>query len=271
MRISEESVVLTDELSVDETDFVSDVVGLTAVTRKYGTTKALAGVTLEVTHGVTVLLGRNGAGKSTLCRIIAGVERPDQGMLTRAGRPVEDGPECRSHHRNTGWLPQSFTAPGTMTVRQYVTYAGWLKDIRRQDLPTKVDLALERVDLHDLATRRLGQLSGGMLRRVGIAQAIVHHPSFIVLDEPTVGLDPEQRNHFHEIIAGVADTRSILISTHLLEDVQAVARNVVVLDAGRVLFSGSVDALVRQGQTRDDDRQVVDPLRAGFLSVVNGR
>jgi ABC-type multidrug transport system ATPase subunit len=247
----------------------SNAVGLDSVTRRYGDVCALAGVSLDLRPGVTALLGRNGAGKSTLCRIIAGVEAADSGSLTRDGLPVVGRKAMRSHHRATGWLPQSFSAPAGMTVRQYVGYAAWLKEVPRSRIAGAVADALECADLQQLGTRRLRQLSGGMLRRVGIAQAIVHDPAFLVLDEPSVGLDPEQRSHFHQIVGDLARDRVVLISTHLLEDVEALARDVVVIDAGSVLFSDTVQMLARRAPAPhclDDDAS--DPLREGFLALV---
>jgi ABC-2 type transport system ATP-binding protein len=161
------------------------------VTRTYGDVVALDNVTVDLARGVTILLGRNGAGKSTLSRIIAGLEAPGSGALMRHGEVVTGACSVRAHHAATGWLPQSFAAPGGMRVTEYLTYAGWLKGLRRRALAPSVSRAIECTDLSLHADRHIRELSGGMLRRLGIAQAIVHDPDFLVLDEPTVGLDPE--------------------------------------------------------------------------------
>jgi ABC-2 type transport system ATP-binding protein len=231
--------------------------------------QALIDVSMELSTGVTALLGRNGAGKSTLCRIIAGIEPPDSGGLTRAGDSVGGGRRAvRSHHRETGWLPQSFNTPGSMTVRQYVGYAAWLKEVPRRGVVEAVESALSRADLSELEHRRLRQLSGGMLKRVGIAQAIVHDPSFLVLDEPTAGLDPEQRRHFHDIVRSLARDRIVLLSTHLLEDVEALAQRVVVLDEGAIKFDDNRAALADAADGLGPSADATDSLRDGFLAVV---
>ncbi|MGL5823954.1 MAG: ABC transporter ATP-binding protein [Nocardioides sp.] len=234
------------------------------VSRAYGTVRALDSVSLTVPPGVTVLLGRNGAGKSTLARVIAGVEAPDTGELLRGSVAVADRGSRRRHHRDTGWLPQAFNAPGGMSVRHYVGYAAWLKGLGSAELTAAVSSALGRTGLTDQSRRRLRQLSGGMLRRAGIAQAIVHDPGFLVLDEPTVGLDPEQRNAFHGIVGGLADRCAVLLSTHLLEDADALGEQVIVLDRGRVRFDGPMDALRARGRSLGPD----NVLRRGFLDVV---
>jgi ABC-2 type transport system ATP-binding protein len=251
---------------------MSGEVGVASVTYRYGRVRALVDVSFDLRSGVTALLGRNGAGKSTLCRIIAGVEPADSGSLTRGGSPVRGRRATRAHHRETGWLPQSLSAPGGMTVRQYVSYAAWLKEIPRRRIDGAVGDALHRVDLDQVVSKRLRDLSGGMVRRVGIAQAIVHNPTLLVLDEPSAGLDPEQRDHFHQIVRSLASERVVLMSTHLLEDVEALGDDVVVIDAGAVRFSGPVATLARRASHmpgRDHDASAC--LREGFLAVVHGR
>lgn len=236
------------------------------MSKSYGKVRALSGVILGLPCGITILLGRNGSGKSTLSRLLAGVEQPDKGHVLRGGRPIDDGPrERRAHLSRTGWLPQSFSALGTMTVRQYVSYAGWLKDLAAADLPAAVDAALAAVELGDLGGRRMGQLSGGMLRRAGIAQAIVNAPDLLVLDEPTAGLDPEQRGTFHELVRRLAVERAVLLSTHLLEDVIAVGDRTVVLDAGQVRFQGTNEQLMHLG---DGGGGAAARLRSGFLALL---
>lgn len=210
-------------------------------------------------------MGRNGSGKSTLSRLLASVEQPDKGHILRDGRPI-DGPEARrAHLGRTGWLPQSFSAHGAMTVRQHVSYAGWLRDLSVGDLPRAVDAALAAADLSELGGRRMGQLSGGMLRRVGIAQAVVNAPDLLVLDEPTVDLDPEQRGTFHQLVHRLAVERAVLLSTHLLEDVLAVGDRTVVLDEGEIRFQGATEQLMHLG---DDHGEASARLRSGFLALL---
>ncbi len=234
------------------------------LSRGYGRTQALAGVSFAPQPGVTVLLGPNGAGKSTLTRLLLGVEFPDSGQVLRGGRSVTAGEVLREHHRRSGWLPQAFGYPTGMRVQDFLCYAAWLKEVPRGSRTALVEHALERVLLSDQRRRRLGQLSGGMLRRVGIAQAIVHQPDFVVLDEPTAGLDPEQRDYFHRTVAQVGRAATVVISTHLLEDVAVLAEHTVVLDDGRVLFDGHVDRLVARGEGPD----TVSRIRSAFVGLL---
>ncbi len=266
-----------------QADGVVDV-GLAAVTHTYGSVKALQDVTLDLEPGTTVLLGRNGAGKSTLCRMLTGIERPDDGKLVRNGRELTRAEDWRAHHADTGWLPQHLAAPLSMRVEHYLRYASWLKRVTPTDVEMRVNESLRRTDLADQRARRLGQLSGGMLRRAGIAQAVVHEPRLLVLDEPTVGLDPEQRARFHDIVRTLAADRIVFISTHLLEDVEAFPGRVVVLNNGTVCYDATTEELAdrgrrvrREGADASRSEQGAGSgydgsphldLRAGFLDVL---
>ncbi|WP_418058481.1 ABC transporter ATP-binding protein [Pimelobacter simplex] len=261
------------------------MVGLAGVTHSYKSVRALDGVTLHLRPGITVLLGRNGAGKSTLCRVLTGIERPDDGEVVRDGQALEHTADWRSHHARTGWLPQHLAAPMSMRVEQYLRYACWLKKVGATDVEARLEEAMVRTDLVEHRRRRLRQLSGGMLRRAGIAQAIVHEPSLLVLDEPTVGLDPEQRAWFHQIVRSLAADRTVFISTHLLEDVEAFPGRVVVLNRGAVCFDGTTDDLAAYGRAGSSEEAAAaavpaaapdvaessspqERLRAGFLAVL---
>lgn len=244
----------------------SDAVGLSDVSHHYGPTQALDAINLILEVGSCLLMGRNGAGKSTLSRILAGFETPTHGRVLRGDAPVTSDAEWRHHHAQTGWLPQALSAPTGLSVEQYLRYVAWLKSVPRSSVEASIEEALVRTDLTEHRKKTLKQLSGGTFRRVGIAQAIVHSPTFVVLDEPTVGLDPEQRAYFHEIIRGLSVERHLLISTHLLEDVEALADRVLILDKGRLCFDGSIEALREQGSGIDGSAH--DRLRSGFLSVV---
>lgn len=270
-------------------------VGLVGITQNYGNVLALHDVSLELGPGITVLLGRNGAGKSTLCRTLTGIERPDAGHIRHAGRALVGSQDRRAHHAQTGWLPQHIAAPLSMKVEQYLRYACWLKDVNAKEVEARIVRALARTDLVEHRRRPLRHLSGGMLRRAGIAQAAVHEPSLLVLDEPTVGLDPEQRAWFHHTVRELAKDRIVFISTHLLEDVEAFPGRVVVLNLGEVCFDGSTDDLAARGRRsrlsgtdaatephgkspdHPDDSDTLsshgigspqEELRAGFLSVL---
>lgn len=211
--------------------------GLDGVTVRYGNRTALDSVSFALEPGVTVLLGRNGAGKSTLCRVLSTAEQPLRGGVTSPRGTV--GRTDLAFRREVGWLPQTPPVASYLRVRDQVTYAAWLKGVPRRQRAEVVDVALERTRLTARADAKVGDLSGGMLRRLGIAQAIVHGPKLLVLDEPSVGLDPEQRLQFYAILKTALDPDTVtLFSTHLLEDVAELARHVLVLDDGVLRFSG---------------------------------
>ncbi|GGD13650.1 ABC transporter ATP-binding protein [Nocardioides daphniae] len=212
------------------------------MTVRYGDHAALDGVSCTLQPGVNVLLGRNGAGKSTLCRVLASAEQPTRGLLLTSEGPVTD---LRSHRSRVGWLPQTPPVAAHMRAGDYLHYAAWLKGLARRERQGAVADALERTGLGPRRHSRIGTLSGGMVRRLGIAQAIVHRPQLLVLDEPTVGLDPEQRIQFYATLRGALDDDTVtLLSTHLLEDVGELAQRVLVLDAGRMRFVGALDSFL---------------------------
>lgn len=235
------------------------------MSKTYRATCALDDVTLQFNPGVTVLLGRNGAGKSTLSAILAGAEVPSVGHLIRGEQSVVGKRPHRDHLRRTGWLPQSFAAPHWMSVERFVHYAAWLKEVNRRVAPQRVATALQATDLTAYRKRPLGQLSGGMLRRVGIAQAIVHEPDVLVLDEPTAGLDPEQRHRFHSLVRSLSSDRTIIFSTHLIEDAVALAQTVVIIEDGRIKYNGPGKQLEAKGTGEDR----AERLRSAFIQAIS--
>ncbi len=204
----------------------------------------LGPVTLSLSGGVTGLVGPNGAGKSTLMRMVAGIEKPLSGTISFLGET------CDSVLK-TGFLPQDFAAPRLSRVDDFLHYAAWCSGVESRSRGSSVQKALEAVDLVDRARSRCGRLSGGMIRRLGIAQAIVHDPMLVILDEPTVGLDPFQKIELRKLLRGIGERHSVLLSSHSGDDIGAVAEDVVVLNVGRQIFNGKTDQLVLLG--RDDD------------------
>lgn len=238
------------------------LVGARRVSRRFGPVKALKGVSLDLAPGVTGLLGRNGAGKSTLVRILVGVDSPDEGdvVMSSRGEPLA----ARNRRRLTGWLPQVFGYPSSATVLDFLKYAAWLKEVPRRQMPPRLEAAAVSAGLTPALHVRLRTLSGGTLRRAGLAAALIADPPFLVLDEPTAGLDPEQRENFHACVRGLLGT-TVLLSTHLLEDVEAVTDRIHVLDEGSLVWSGDAAQLASAG---DRGLQGVARLRSGFLSVL---
>ena len=223
-------------------------VEISDVVRRFGRTQAVAGVTLETGPGVFGLLGPNGAGKTTLLRMMATVIPPNSGRMRLLGRdPGGYGPR-REIRRRLGYLPQNLGYYPGFTVAEFVEYFALLKEVPPGRVPKAVAAAIERVDLGGRARAKLRTLSGGMLRRAGIAQAIVNEPELLLLDEPTAGLDPEQRVAFRTLLRDLGERATVIVSTHLVEDVGAACSAVALMDAGKIVFQGTPDELVARGE-----------------------
>jgi ABC-2 type transport system ATP-binding protein len=223
-------------------------VELTELTRKFGRTRAVAGVNLEAGPGVFGLLGPNGAGKTSLLRMMATVLPPTSGTMRLLGRdPGAYGPR-REIRRRLGYLPQNLGYYPGFTVAEFVEYFALLKDMPPRRVPRAVAAAIEQVGLGDRARAKMRTLSGGMLRRAGIAQAIVNEPELLLLDEPTAGLDPEQRVTFRALLRDFGERATVVVSTHLVEDVGAACAEVALMDAGRIVFHGTPAELIAQGE-----------------------
>ena len=215
----------------------------------FGRTRALDGITLRARPGVTGLLGPNGAGKTTLLRVLATVLAPQHGRVRLLGLDPSDPAERRSIRRQLGYLPQEPGYSRSFTAFELVDYVAVLKEMTdRRERHDEVRRVLEMVDLAELSGRKVRALSGGMRRRLGLAQALLRDPRLVVLDEPTVGLDPEQRLRFRDLISRAGEDRTVVLSTHQTEDVAALCEHVVVVDRGRTLFAGSVPELVDAAQ-----------------------
>jgi len=207
---------------------------------------------LTIDTGVHGLLGPNGAGKTTLIKALATVVRPHAGELSLFGTDA-DGGDLRELRRHIGYMPQTFGFYPSYTAREFVEYLAWLKEMPRDAIPAAVDRALDRVGLADRADSRMKRLSGGMVRRVGIAQAIVNDPEILLLDEPTAGLDPEQRVAFRRLLREVGGDSCVVVSTHLVEDVAAACEDAVLLDRGRLVFSGAISDLEAAAEAVPED------------------
>ncbi|WP_435124054.1 ABC transporter ATP-binding protein [Micromonospora tulbaghiae] len=233
----------------------------------YGKRVVLDGLDLDLGPGVHGLLGPNGAGKTTLTRVLATVLRPDRGDVRLLGHRIDDHSGLRQARRRLGYLPQTFGFYPRFTVREFVEYFAWLKEMPPARIPLAVDRAIERVGLLDRADDRMKHLSGGMLRRAGIAQAIVNDPRLLLLDEPTAGLDPEQRVQFRALLREVGLDAVVLVSTHLVEDVVAACTRVSVVDGGRLVFTGLPDELIATGGDSDSGDS---PIERGYTAVLRG-
>ena len=220
-------------------------VDLQHVNQQFRSTTALDDVSIRLQPGVTGLLGPNGAGKTTLLRVASTVLAPDSGQVVLLGRDVNALDERTEVRRRLGYLPQELGFPRGFSAFGFVDYMAVLKEW--DDKPARhaeVRRVLAAVGLTDVATKRIRSLSGGMRRRLGMAQALLGAPELLVLDEPTTGLDPEQRASLRAILSGLGEQATVLVSTHQTEDVAALCDRVVVMDAGRVVFDGGVVDLV---------------------------
>jgi ABC-2 type transport system ATP-binding protein len=241
-------------------------VDITDLTRRFGRTEAVAGVSLRTGAGVFGLLGPNGAGKTSLLRMMATALPPTSGRLRLLGRDPGSYAPRREIRRRLGYLPQNLGYYPGFTVAEFVEYFALLKDMPAGQVPRAVAAAVEHVGLGDKARTKLRTLSGGMLRRTGIAQAIVNGPELLLLDEPTAGLDPEQRVAFRALLRDLGQRATVIVSTHLVEDVGAACTEVALMDAGKMVFHGTPDELTARGEGTGAAGDA--PLERGYSAVL---
>lgn len=208
------------------------------VTKVYrGGVRGVDGVTMRLSAGLVGLLGPNGAGKSSLMRIAATVTRPTSGQVLFDGTDTVARPNPL--RRNLGYLPQDFGVYPHLSAREFLSYLAAVKGMPARTARTRIGELLELLDLSGAGRRPLGRYSGGMLRRVGIAQALLADPRVLIVDEPTAGLDPEQRAAFRNLLADLAGERVVLLSTHIVSDVESVASDIAIMAGGRLRLRGS--------------------------------
>jgi len=237
------------------------------LTQRFGSRQVLQGVDLEIGVGVFGLLGPNGAGKTTLLRTLATILPPRGGTVELLGYDLADHRQRRALRRRLGYLPQALGYYPNFTVFEFIEYFALLKEMPSHDVRPAVVHAIERVDLTDRARSKLRTLSGGMLRRVGIAQAIVNDPDLLLLDEPTAGLDPEQRVGFRALLRSVGQQGTVLVSTHLVEDVATACAEVALMEGGRIVFRGTPSELAVRGEGHGTGDS---PIERGYSAVLAG-
>ena len=201
--------------------------------------------TLTIPRGIYGLLGENGAGKTTLMRVLTTVLKPTQGTAALDGLTYskENYGKIR---RKIGYLPQELDLYPQLTVRECLEYMGELAGVEKKVLARRIDRALERTSLTAHQKKKMRQLSGGMKRRVGLVQALLHEPEFLIVDEPTTGLDPEERIRIRNLLVDFSEDRTVLLSTHVVEDLAATCSRLAVMKKGRFLYAGDMQGLLEQ-------------------------
>ncbi len=219
---------------------------LKQVSKTFKNKTAVQDVSICLNHGVYGLLGENGAGKTTLMRMLCGILKPTQGVIHCDGMPIlQMGGEYR---RLLGYLPQDFGYYGDFSALRFLNYVAALKALPEEYAQNRIDELLEMVDLSKEKKNKLKTFSGGMLRRVGIAQALLNDPEILVLDEPTSGLDPGERVRFRNIISSLGKNRLVILSTHIVSDIEYIADKIMIMKNGQIMLSGDEAQILKEAE-----------------------
>lgn len=211
------------------------------VTKQYKNKIAVDRLSLNLTNGVYGLLGANGAGKTTLMRIICGILKPTSGEVNFNGIDVSE----ESYRDAMGYLPQDFGYYPEFSAQDFMYYMASLKGLTKAQAKTKTKELLEIVSLSEMPRKKIKTFSGGMKQRLGIAQALLNNPKILVLDEPTAGLDPKERVRFRNLISELGKDRIVLLSTHIVSDVEHIANTILIMKDGQLLHSGSLEYIIK--------------------------
>ncbi len=214
-----------------------------SVTKSFGEKRAVSNVSLELTSGVYGLLGPNGAGKTTLMKLMVDILTPSSGHITLDGVDITE--LGASYRDKLGYMPQEIGVYKNFSAKKFLKYIAALKGLSGKEAESKVAELLELVGLKDVVNKRLGGFSGGMLRRIGIAQTLLNDPQILILDEPTSGLDPQERIRFRNIISELSGSRIVLFSTHIVTDMEFIAGQIILLREGALLCMGHTENLIR--------------------------
>ncbi len=232
----------------------------------YGKKQALRNVELSIGQGMFGLLGRNGAGKTTLMKTLAALLQKQSGEITVCGVPIENAREIR---KIIGYLPQEFSMYPSMSVGEAMDYLAILSGLGKRDRKDAIQALLEKVNLTEHRHKKVRALSGGMKRRLGIAQALLNNPRVLIVDEPTAGLDPEERVRFRNLLSELAEERIVILSTHIVGDIEATCEDIAILDEGRLLYNGTVEGLLATAQgkvfTVEADRRELSQFKKELL------
>ncbi len=226
---------------------MSTILKIERLSHKYSSSWAIRDVNLEIGQtGVVGLLGSNGAGKSTTMNILCGVLNQTEGHVYINGMDTREEPEAAK--KEIGFLPQNPPLYTDLTVDEYLSYAAQLRRMEKHKIPAAVEEAKERCGITHFSTRLIHNLSGGYRQRVGIAQAIIHKPRLVVMDEPTNGLDPNQLIEARKLIKEIAIDHTVLLSSHILSEIHLLCRDVIMMEGGRIIFSDTMDAFNNYAQ-----------------------
>jgi len=226
--------------------------------------KIFENLSLEMDNGIYGFLGPNGAGKTTLIRCICGVYQLKVGKIEWDGVSVGD----KTYTANLGYLPQNFGLFKDMKVSAALDYMAGLKSVPKDKVKSEIDRVLKIVNLYDRKNDKVRSLSGGMVRRLGIAQALLGDSKLLIFDEPTAGLDPEERIRFKKIIASLSKDKVVLISTHICSDIEALCDKVMVIDKGKLLYNGTLAGLEEIG-SESESNESESALERGYLCLLN--
>ena len=207
------------------------------LSKQYKNKIAVDRVSFTLSEGVTGLLGANGAGKTTLMRMMTGILVPTSGEITADGIAVQ----TEEYRSLLGYLPQDFGYYPEFTAKEFIQYIAALKGLEKRHAKRKTDELLEVVGLSDVANKKIKTFSGGMKQRVGIAQAIVNDPKILILDEPTAGLHPKERVRFRNLIAEIGKNTIVLFSTHIVSDIDSIAKSLLMMRDGQIIYEGAWD------------------------------
>jgi len=223
------------------------MIDIEGLTKQFGPVMAVAGIDLKVTKGeVLGFLGPNGAGKSTTMKMVTGFLAPSAGKVTVCGHDIET--DTLAAQKTIGYLPEGAPAYGEMTPRQFLAFIARVRGFEGHAIKMRVDDAIAKTDLDPVLDQPIDTLSKGFKRRVGLAQAILHDPPVLIMDEPTDGLDPNQKHSVRNLIRKMAPEKAIVISTHLLEEVEAICTRAVIIDRGRVVADGTPAQLLARSR-----------------------
>ena len=223
------------------------------LTKQYKNKIAVDRISFTLTNGVTGLIGANGAGKTTLMRLLSGILIPTSGTVTCDGMDVD----TEEYRDILGYLPQEFGYYPEFSGRDFLLYMSAVKGLAKPDAKRKTEDLIELVGLRDAARKKVRTYSGGMKQRLGIAQALLNDPQVLIMDEPTAGLDPQERIRFRELISGLGEDRIVLLSTHIVSDLEHIADRLMIMKEGRLIWQGRWEA------GKED-------METFYISIING-